>query len=92
MTRTSDGYVPTTILHFSNFIRFFFSKSLVFAPLVFFLCSMYKFMLICLFQKTMSKNHFSTLKDNKLKDKIDEQQIICVINKIPLQKYSPGFL
>lgn len=33
--------------------------------------------LICLFQKTTNKNNFTTLKDNKLKDKIDGQQIIC---------------
>jgi len=38
------------------------------------------------------KKYFSTLKDNKLKDKIDKQQIVCVVNKTPLQKYSPGFL
>jgi len=53
---------------------------------------MYTFMLICLFQKTMNKKYFSTLKDNKLKDKIDKQLIVCVVNKTPLQKYSPGFL
>lgn len=64
VTWTCDSYVSTTILHY---------KTLVFVSLY----VPHNFKLICLFQKTTNKNNFTTLKDNKLKDKIDGQQIIC---------------